>query len=121
MMGRLAFLVGQGLTIAIALFCALAPLGPPSSLDTGSAFNPATTGVVLKARSPAHPQASEQAVRATHPDPLVFLLVLPLMAGLAMLWRRHAASRPLHARPWPLPTPMALNSRRKARAPPSLA
>lgn len=36
--------------IAVALLSALAPLGPPLSRVTGSAFNPATSDVVLKAR-----------------------------------------------------------------------
>ncbi len=52
------------MAICVALLCALAPLGPPSSKLTGSAFNPATTGVVLKARSPAAPLVA----RMVRPD-----------------------------------------------------
>ncbi|MFZ2998133.1 hypothetical protein [Sphingobium sp.] len=50
--------------IAVALLSALAPLGPPLSRVTGSAFNPATSDVVLKVR--ALPAA--QVAQPTRPD-----------------------------------------------------
>src|SRR3546814_3242423 len=48
----------------VARLSPLVPLGPPSSRFTGSAFNPATTGVVLKARAHATPLT----VQAMEPD-----------------------------------------------------
>jgi len=52
MIGRRSFIAALWMAIVVALLSALAPLGPPSSRLTGSAFNPATVSVVLKARSP---------------------------------------------------------------------
>ncbi|CAD7337297.1 hypothetical protein FIM10_07080 [Sphingomonadales bacterium 56] len=51
MSGRLLFMLTLWMAISVALLSALTPLGPPSSKITGSAFNPATTDVVLKARA----------------------------------------------------------------------
>ena len=48
---RLLFMLTLWMAISVALVSALTPLGPPSSRITGSAFNPATTAVVLKARA----------------------------------------------------------------------
>lgn len=61
---RLLFILTLWLSIGVALLSALAPLGPPSSRFTGSAFNPATTAVVLKARAHATPVAAQ----AIEPD-----------------------------------------------------
>lgn len=55
MKGRLLFVLALWMAISVALLSALAPLGPPSSRVTGSAFNPATTSVVLKARTQSIP------------------------------------------------------------------
>ena len=49
--GRLPFIASLWAAILVALLCAIAPDGPPSSKLNGSAFSSATTGVVLKARS----------------------------------------------------------------------
>lgn len=49
--GRLLFMLTLWMAISVALLSALTPLGPPSSKTMGSAFNPATTAVVLKARA----------------------------------------------------------------------
>jgi hypothetical protein len=52
MVGRRSFIAALWMAIVVALLSAVAPLGPPSSRLTGSAFNPASVSVVLKARSP---------------------------------------------------------------------
>lgn len=62
--GGFALAVFSCLSILIALVCALAPLGLPASVTAGSAFNPATTSVVLKARAPVSARQQE----ATSPD-----------------------------------------------------
>ncbi|WP_157219811.1 hypothetical protein [Flavisphingomonas formosensis] len=48
---RQGFLATAWLALLTALLCALVPDGPPASKTIGSAFNPATTAVPLKARS----------------------------------------------------------------------
>ena len=49
MKARLPFFLSLWMAMLVALVSALAPLGPPSSRPTGSAFNPATTSVLIKA------------------------------------------------------------------------
>ncbi|BAV66008.1 hypothetical protein [Sphingobium cloacae] len=98
--GRPLFLATLWMAICVALLCAIAPLGLPSSKLTGSAFNPATTSVVLKARSPAAPQAKRLAgpdgaglVPLPIPNPFHFaisFMVLPVLC-----WRLRAAAAPL--------------------------
>ncbi|WP_240334399.1 hypothetical protein [Sphingobium estronivorans] len=61
---RLFFILSLWLSLGVALLSALAPLGPPSSRLMGSAFNPATTSVVLKARGQANPIV----IRVIEPD-----------------------------------------------------
>lgn len=89
---RLSVVAAVWTLIAVILLSALAPLGPPLSRVAGSAFNPATIDVVIKARAPLAPQA----VQATQPDgegPLVPLLLLAAFAAaLVILWRQSAAS-----------------------------
>lgn len=118
--GRLPFLLTLWLAIGVALLSALAPLGPPSSRQTGSAFNPATTSVVLKARA----QTDSLVVRATRPDgagkaaplPLAAKWLLPWMAMLLGLWLFQSRDRfSLADGP---PVPLGRLSRRHARAPP---
>lgn len=46
--GRL-YLAAVWTALTVALLSALLPIGAPASVSVGSAFNPATTGVVLKA------------------------------------------------------------------------
>ncbi|MDR7153637.1 hypothetical protein J2W40_000434 [Sphingobium xenophagum] len=72
--------------ILITLLSALAPIGPPLSRPTGSAFNPATSDVVIKARTPASPQMA-QAVRTDGddmPTAVLFgcLVTLVVLVGL---------------------------------------
>jgi hypothetical protein len=84
---RLPVIAALWTLIAVALLSALAPLGPPLSRVAGSAFNPATSDVVIKARAPLAPQA----VQAARPDgdgPLAFhLLLAGLAASLLIVWR----------------------------------
>ncbi|MCI4588837.1 hypothetical protein MOK15_01765 [Sphingobium sp. BYY-5] len=62
--GRTAILAAFWTLIAVTLLSALAPLGPPLSRMKGSAFNPATSEVVLKGRTPV----KTQAVQPVRPD-----------------------------------------------------
>ncbi|WP_420146190.1 hypothetical protein [Sphingobium sp.] len=67
--------------IAVTLLSALAPLGPPLSRVTGSAFNPATAEVVLKGRA----QAVSQLAQPARPDggdgapPMIVALALAIV------------------------------------------
>ncbi|KMS55625.1 hypothetical protein [Sphingobium cupriresistens] len=113
---RLPVLIALWTLILVTLLSALAPLGPPLSRATGSAFNPATTDVVLKARA----QAAAQLVAAPRPDgdgapPLILALALAiiLLAGLHV--RRIASA----ARPSQNPRSFAPARTRRARAPPA--
>ena len=84
---RLLFILTLWLSLGVALLSALAPLGPPSSRFTGSAFNPATTSVVLKARAHVNPVA----VQAMEPDgdgrmPLpAFVASVPVVVAMVLL------------------------------------
>lgn len=116
MKGRLLFILALWTAIGVALLSALAPLGPPSSRLTGSAFNPATTSVVLKVRA----QASPVAARAADPDgkagvPAAIQL-FPIVALIAAAWRPAPASGFFRSQPV-AHRPLSL-SRRHARAPP---
>ena len=119
---RTLFITALWAAIAVALLSALVPLGPPASRLTGSAFNPATTDVVLKVRTQAVPAVAQ----VTEPDgdgrapfstpAAVWLLraVASLLPGFFLL---HAANR--FSRGQPTPEPYYLLSRRRARAPPA--
>lgn len=106
------------LTIAVALWSALVPLGPPASRAIGSAFSPATTAVALKARAS---QPVEVKIKVYAPD-------LGGSAGDAVaiaaftLFVTHAALSD-HAL-WPIVAvsvrPFDPASSRRARAPPIL-
>ncbi|WP_256869012.1 hypothetical protein [Sphingobium lactosutens] len=84
---RAAILAAVWTLIAVTLLSALAPLGPPLSRLKGSAFNPATSEVVLKARA----RVMTQVAQPVRPDgdglPPVAILCLA-MALLPGLWRR---------------------------------
>ncbi|MEC3949931.1 hypothetical protein [Sphingobium sp. HWE2-09] len=104
--------------ILVTLLSALAPLGPPLSRATGSAFNPATTDVVLKART----QSAQQVVEAPQPDgggapPLIiaFALAAVLTALRVVILTGWAGD---HASVLPFIRPARTRS---ARAPPSIA
>lgn len=122
MKGRLSFILALWVAIGVAMLSALAPLGPPSSRSTGSAFNPATTSVILKSRAPA-PQLSQPPVGPdggglTPPVPAV-LLVLPLTFILAI--GRMLRPAPAEAVRQLSLKPFSFLTRRRARAPPSLS
>ncbi|WP_176596243.1 MULTISPECIES: hypothetical protein [Sphingobium] len=120
--GRLLFILSLWLSLSVALLSALAPLGPPSSRLTGSAFNPATTSVVLKVRADANPVA----LRVTEPDgdgraPLSVPAVI-------WLWPMALLLAPLLLRPLDRFSASSLSSasfhllsRQRARAPPAFS
>ena len=118
--GRLLFLAAVCLTMGIALFSALAPLGLPFSRATGSAFNPATTSVVLKARSPVEAAAAivqEPSDGAPTPLPLaVHSWLLP--AAMLLLGSRLASSCMPRRYSCAHRHAFALVSVKRARAPP---
>lgn len=115
-MMRLPILAALWTLLAVTLLSALAPLGPPLSRATGSAFNPATLDVVLKARTQS---ASQAVVLAPRPDgdggPPPMLLALALAIVLPGLAR--PAGRVPHHR-YSLPS-FAPARTRRARAPPA--
>ncbi len=122
MAGRLLFILTLWLSLSVALLSALAPLGPPSSRFTGSAFNPATTSVVLKARA----QASPVAMQAMEPDdddgraswPMFAAGVPVVVAMLLTVVLPYAGNRfPRSSFSFPS---LRLLSRKRARAPPVL-
>ncbi|WP_028056021.1 hypothetical protein [Sphingobium bisphenolivorans] len=120
MKGRLLFILTLWASLGVALLSALAPIGPPSSRLTGSAFNPATLSVVLKGRA--------------HADPVVIRTVDPdgdgrapfsALAVMCLLWIAALSLRvlPLPAKLFtgaPLRRPAERSSPRQARAPPLL-
>lgn len=84
---RLPVIAALWMLIAIVLLSALAPLGPPLSRVAGSAFNPATIDVVIKARAPLAPQ-TVQAPRLDGDGPsAVHLLLAVVAASLLIVWR----------------------------------
>lgn len=119
-MMRLPILAALWTLLAVTLLSALAPLGPPLSRATGSAFNPATLDVVLKARTQS---AAQTVVESPRPDgdggPPPMLLALAL--AIVLLGLRHArpAGRVRHHR-YSLPS-FAPARTRRARAPPALS
>jgi hypothetical protein len=119
MKGRALFISTLWIVIVVALLSALAPLGPPSSKQTGSAFNPATTSVVLKAKSPTPLEAAgatelPKDEPATVPAALFWLrLLAALVLGTDTIHR--ASFRATHC---PSLRGGALLSGRCVRAPP---
>ncbi|WP_242125127.1 hypothetical protein [Sphingobium sp. Sx8-8] len=123
MKSRLLFILFLWTAIGVALLSALAPLGPPSSRLTGSAFNPATTSVVLKARAQSAPLAAQ----ASRPDRdgrmpvMAFAAVWLLPVALMMLGVRRLQPAERLRRPQSAPRPSHLLSHHHARAPPALS
>lgn len=116
-LARLSVVAALWTLIAVALLSALAPLGPPLSRITGSAFNPATSDVMLKTRAFTAPQA----VQTPHPDgdgvpPATALIALALACVAA--WHVRPAATP--GRAYAVPRPNTPQRRRRARAPPLL-
>ena len=115
---RLPIHVALWTLILVTLLSALAPLGPPLSRVTGSAFNPATADVVLKVRT----QSAQQVVEAPQPDgggapPLImgFALAVVLLALRFVLSTGWAGD---YRAVLPFIRPART---RRARAPPSIA
>ena len=116
-MMRLPILAALWTLLAVTLLSALAPLGPPLSRATGSAFNPATLDVVLKAR--AQP-ASQAAVETPRPggDGASPPMLLALALAIVLLGIRHARATGSVAR-YRAPLRSFTPARtRRARAPP---
>ncbi|MGE6690829.1 MULTISPECIES: hypothetical protein [Sphingobium] len=116
-MMRLPILAALWTLLAVTLLSALAPLGPPLSRATGSAFNPATLDVVLKAR--AQP-ASQTAVETPRPggDGASPPMLLALALAIVLLAIRHARATGSVAR-YRAPLRSLTPARtRRARAPP---
>ncbi|WP_340265457.1 hypothetical protein [Sphingobium mellinum] len=117
---RLPFRTSLWIVIVVALVSALAPLGPPSSRTTGSAFNPATTSVVIKAAGPRRTWGETARLdgrykSTAHVPPMFCLLMLvPLLCALGLVDPR-AVSFPLAAS-----GRGSFLSRRHVRAPPLL-
>jgi hypothetical protein len=112
---RLPVLIALWTLILVTLLSALAPLGPPLSRATGSAFNPATTDVVLKART----QAMLPMVAVPRPDgdgtpPLI----LALAVAIILLVGQHVRPIDPAARFSHTPRSYAPARTRRARAPP---
>lgn len=122
MKARLPFILSLWTAIFVALLSALAPLGPPSSRLTGSAFNPATTSVLIKAHDPE----AAPVLKMTDPDggdqssfpPIGISWLLPpaLLLGGFRSTQSLARLVLIASPPWV----SALLSRWRARAPPSL-
>lgn len=104
------------LTIAVALWSALVPLGPPASRAIGSAFSPATMTVALKARAS---QPIEVKIKALAPDLGGAAGDAVAIAAFSLFVARIALSD--HAL-WPIVSvpihPFDPASFRRARAPP---
>lgn len=116
---RLPVVAALWTLIVVVLLSALAPLGPPLSRIAGSAFNPATTDVVIKARAPLAPQAV-QAARPDSDGPSAFhLLLIALAASPLILWRLCAA--PALVRNRAIFRSALHPDTRHARAPPALS
>jgi hypothetical protein len=118
MKGRLLFILTLWASLGVALLSALAPIGPPSSRSTGSAFNPATMSVVLKARAHADPVV----VRAVEPDgdgrvPFIAVAMISVLF-IALRLRSLSPDTPFIAAP--SRRAAARSSPRQARAPPPL-
>ncbi|MET0249600.1 MAG: hypothetical protein ABW164_07710 [Sphingobium sp.] len=119
--GGIAFAASSCLSILIALVCALAPLGLPASVTAGSAFNPATTSVVLKARAPV----SARQIEVTRPDgggtgvPGVWSVAPVLAAFLLPLSRCGLTVMMLHRPALTCASSLHRHSTGHARAPPA--
>jgi hypothetical protein len=113
---RLSVVAALWTLIAIALLSALAPLGPPLSRVAGSAFNPATSDVVIKARAPLAPHAVQTARLVGDGPSAIHLLLAGLAACLSIVWRLCAV--PAFARTMVSARSGCHPGTKRARAPP---
>lgn len=115
-LGRYSLFVALWMLIVVTLLSALAPIGPPLSRPTGSAFNPATSDVVIKARAPTPPQVA-QAARMDGDDapPVLLFCILATLALVASAGR----GRIFRSRLQIGAAPLLLSGAHRARAPPA--
>ncbi|RJG52616.1 hypothetical protein D0Z70_19440 [Sphingobium terrigena] len=114
---RLPVIAALWMLIGVVLLSALAPLGPPLSRVAGSAFNPATSDVVIKARAPLPPQ-TVQTARLDGDGPSAFHLLLAVVAASSLIvWRLCAV--PALSRPAATVRSGVHSRTRQARAPPA--
>ncbi|MEC3910547.1 hypothetical protein U5A82_08630 [Sphingobium sp. CR2-8] len=114
---RLPVVAALWTLILVTLLSALAPLGPPLSRATGSAFNPATADVVLKARAHAAFQAVD-ASTPTHDGPSP-PLILAVALAIVLLAIHHVRLPGMAGRDRHHPRAFAPARTRHARAPPA--
>jgi hypothetical protein len=115
---RATILAAVWMLIAVTLLSALAPLGPPLSRARGSAFNPATAEVVLRARPPATAQKAAVTRPADDRPPVALIAIV---AVLILLGTAPISSILAHSRRRVLRPAQAHGHARQARAPPAAA
>ena len=114
---RTAIFVALWTLIAVTLLSALAPLGPPLSRTRGSAFNPATSDVVVKTRPPLRAVATADRLPDRKVAPPAAILLLPALVSAGR------AAAPMIARLCRAPVHVAVARMRagRSRAPPPAA
>ena len=116
-LSRYSLFVALWMLIVVTLLSALAPIGPPLSRPTGSAFNPATSDVVIKARAPTPPHVAQAARMDGDDTPPVLLFCVIATLALVVATRRRQTFFA-----WPqigAAAPLLLSSAHRARAPPA--
>lgn len=115
-LSRYSLFVALWMLIVVTLLSALAPIGPPLSRPTGSAFNPATSDVVIQARAPTPPHVA-QAARVDGDDapPILLFCIIATLALVASVGRL----RIFFSRPQIAAAPLLLSGAHRARAPPA--
>lgn len=115
-LSRYSLSVALWMLIVVTLLSALAPIGPPLSRPTGSAFNPATSDVVIKARAPTPPPVA-QAARVDGDDtpPVLLFCIIATLALVASVGRL----RIFFSRRQIAAAPLLLSGGHRARAPPA--
>ncbi|MDT7534941.1 hypothetical protein OVY48_16120 [Sphingobium sp. SA2] len=115
-LSRYSLFVALWMLILVTLLSALAPIGPPLSRPTGSAFNPATSDVVIKARAPTPPHVA-QAARVDGDDtpPILLFCIIATLALVASVGRLRIFFSP----PQIAAAPLLLSGGHRARAPPA--
>ena len=96
-LSRYSLFVALWMLIVVTLLSALAPIGPPLSRPTGSAFNPATSDVGINA------------------PPILLFCIIATLALVASVGRL----RIFFSRPQIAAAPLLLSGAHRARAPPA--
>ena len=113
---RYTLFVALWMLIVVTLLSALAPIGPPLSRPTGSAFNPATSDVVIKARAPTPPQVAQLArMDGDDAPPVLLFCIIATLALVAAAGR----GRIFFSRLQIAAAPLLLSGAHRARAPPA--